>query len=62
MLFVAEEPDQASCARMAFCGPHDPTEAYFDEMWRVAEFVRNPFKNNVFDRQWLSDALKRLEP
>jgi hypothetical protein len=60
LLFVAEEPQRASCARLAYCKQDDATQAFFDEMWRVTRFVRNPFAGAAFDRRWLVDGINEL--
>lgn len=54
LLFFAKEPNRASNVWLAVRDQNDPTDNYFDQMWKAAETAPNPFENDQFDKDWLA--------
>jgi len=60
LLFFAKEPQRASRVCLAFRNKYDPTEAYFDQMWKVAAIAPNPFAADQFHDNWLDATVATL--
>ena len=61
LLFFAREPQRASRVWLAYRDQSDPSEAYFDQMWKVAATAPNPFAGDQFDPGWLAPTVARLQ-
>jgi len=60
LLFFACDPNRASRVLLALRDQNDPTESYFDRMWRVAEAAPNPLEGEAFKKNWLDTTVANL--